>query len=102
MSARGHDIHPGTLGLVCDGIALNEALISDDLMEARFLIRLIAADALALGLMEVHDAACWLVCSLGLPQDPPSPDYPEAAFALSLTLTEARHVSQLVTTGTHD
>lgn len=75
--------------LTRNAMAISEALIAGDWAEARFLSRVIAADAAILGLMDVYTAAITVSEQLGVAGSPPSSAYAQAVLALSEALASA-------------
>lgn len=69
-------------GLLVDGVAVSEALLAGDLVEARFRARLVADHASIHGMLRVEAKAFEVACLLGEGNRPPLPGYAEAIFDL--------------------
>jgi hypothetical protein len=70
-------------GLLVDGVAVSEALLAGDLVEARFRARLVADSASLHGMPRVEARAFEVVRLLGESNHPPLPGYAEAIVSLS-------------------
>jgi hypothetical protein len=70
-------------GLVADGVAVSEALLAGDLVEARFRSRLFTDHASIHGIPRVDAKAFEVAPLLGEANHPPLPRYAEAALKLS-------------------
>jgi hypothetical protein len=70
-------------GLLVDGVAVSEALLAGDLVEARFRAHLVADGASIHGMPRVEARAFEVVRLLGENNDPPHPGYAEAVVDLS-------------------
>lgn len=76
-------------GLLVDGVAVSEALLADDLTEARFRARLVAGHASRHSMTEVEAAAVEVVRLLGDETHPPLPGYAQAVLDISGELDKA-------------
>lgn len=76
-------------GLLVDGVAVSEALLAGDVVEARFRARLVADYAATYGMTHVHVAAAEVVRLLGNADHPPVADYARAVLDLSRELDQA-------------
>jgi hypothetical protein len=76
-------------GLIRDGVAISGALIAGEWEEARFLSRMVAADAATLGLMDAYTAAVTVSEHLGASGRPLSATYAQAFLDLSEALARA-------------
>jgi hypothetical protein len=76
-------------GLIRDGVEISGALIAGEWEEARFLSRMIAADAATLGLMDAYAAAIAVSQHLGVSGRPLSAAYAQALLDLSEALARA-------------
>jgi hypothetical protein len=70
-------------GLIVDGVAVSEALLAGDLVEARFRSSLVAGQASLYGMSRVEVRAFEVVRLLGDANHPPLPGYAEAVLKLS-------------------
>ncbi|WP_213948320.1 hypothetical protein [Luteibacter sp. dw_328] len=70
-------------GLLVDGVAVSEALLAGDVVEARFRARLVADGARLHGMPRVEARAFEVVRLLGEGHRPPLPGYAEAIVKLS-------------------
>ena len=70
-------------GLLVEGVAVSEALLAGDVLEARFRARLVADHASIHGLPRVEAKAFEVVRLLGEGDHPPLPGYAQAVVDLS-------------------
>jgi uncharacterized Ntn-hydrolase superfamily protein len=72
--------------LIVDGVAVSEALLAGDVVEARFRAQMVAAHAHGHGMRGVQAAAVKVVRLLGDGSHPPLPGYAQAVLDLSEAL----------------
>jgi hypothetical protein len=75
--------------LIVDGVAVSEALLAGDIVEARFRAQMVANYANAHGMHAVQTAAVKVVRLLGDGSHPPLPGYAQAVLDLSEALDRA-------------
>lgn len=83
-----HAAVSGIAAVLSDAVAVSEALLSGDIVEARFRTALLASHAAVAGWGDVQSVAAWVSGLLDTPQ-PLQSEYAKAALALSVAVEHA-------------